>query len=304
MAKILLAFGTHGRGDRPPDRRFFRSAVVPFIEEALREGRKVAVIHELCLYDRIGFLEEDVQRLLSGRGAEGAGEWLREDLAMVQAEANHALRNTLDLGIAGAPVADWGFNDAIMEVNAARPGSVLSIIEPQTVESLFAHWRMRSFLSSLGPQGVDCMAGFIRTMAEDCIRRDLGVLRLAERSALINGEAAIVIPRGSAHRGMAGLIRGRHELLVAEGRSREDYMDRAVRLSYGRSLGEDEARAFAALELELLRFVHRMAKGPACRAADMLGAGEWYRERLFRKGMREIDGMIAGGRFELPVPGL
>ena len=154
-------------------------------------------------------------------------------------------------------------------------------------------------------EGVGTMMGFIRTMAEDCIRRDRGVLGMVERSAALDPDAAIVVPRGSGHRGMVALLEGSpHRVHVAERLDCEDFMDRAVRISYGRALGDDELRAYAVLELELMKFVHARMESLAFRAAGMIGAARWLRRRLVREGMAMLDADIAGGRFELPVPGL
>ncbi len=303
MADILLAFGTHGsRGERP-DRRFFRKEVSSFIEAAAASGRRVAVIHEFSVYGDIHVGEEEKSLLMHRGSLEGLRHPLRGYLAALQDQANAGLRRTLDLGLPGEQIEDWGFNDRIREINSRRPGSVLSVVEPQSLESLVAHWRISDLGAGIRPDGVGQMMGFIRTMAEDCARRDRRVAGMIERTAALDKDAAIAVPRGSGHRGLASLLGGPHNLKVAE-RGHEDWMDRAVRASYARELSDAELRSFAVLELELLRFVHSRMGSPAARAACALGAGRWVRGRLFREGMEMLEKEIAGGRFELPVPGL
>ena len=179
MADILLAFGTHGSGRDRPDGRFFRKAVTPFIECAVSNGRRVAVIHEYSVYEGVR-ADEGERSMLTYRGSlEGAAHHLRDFLSDMQERANIGLRCTLDVGLHGEPIDDWGYNDRIRRINARRPGSVLSLVEPQSLESLVAHWKISEFGKGISPEGVGTMMGFIRTMAEDCIRRDRGVLRMA-----------------------------------------------------------------------------------------------------------------------------
>lgn len=304
MTRVLLAFGTHGSGGERPDRRFFRKEVGSFIEEAAAGGRRVAVIHEFSVYGDVP-AGEDERKMLMHSSLEGREHPLRGYLAAMQEQANTGLRRTLDLGLPGEPIEDWGFNDRIREINARKPGSVLSIVEPQSLESLVAHWRISDFGREIRPDGVGQMMGFIRTMAEDCARRDRRVAGMIERSAALDGDAVIAVPRGSGHRGMLSLLAGSaHEVRVAEKVDGEDWMDMAVRASYMRALSDAELRAFAVLELELLKFVHSRMAGAAGRAACAVGAGRWLRGRLFKEGMEMLEKEIAGGRFELPVPGL
>ncbi len=303
MAKILLAFGTHGLGEERPDRAFFRRAVVPFLEEAAAEGRKAVVIHELSLYESFEASPETKSRLLYGGIADEPH--LREALSSAQMGANLALRRTLDLGLDGGPIQDWGHLGGIRRLNETRPGAVLGVVEPQSVESLVAFWKMSELGRGITPLGVGGMMGFIRTMAEDCIRRDRGVVRMIQKTVAIDPDAAIAVPRGSGHRGMACLLEGLpHSIEVKERVRYEDYMDRAVRISYRRGLEEQELRAFATLELELIRSVHESLGSPLSRAAAFFGAGRWLKERFMREGIERLEKEIAGGRFELPVPGL
>ncbi len=305
MADILLAFGTHGSRGEKPDRRFFRREVSSFIEAAAANGRRVAIIHEFSVYGDIRVDEEERSLLMHRGSLEGLQHPLRGHLAALQDQANAGLRRTLDLGLPGEPIEDWGFNDRIREINARRPGSVLSVVEPQSLESLVAHWRIADLGGGIQPDGVGHMMGFIRTMAEDCARRDRRVAGMIERTAALDGDAAIAVPRGSGHRGMRAMLAGTaHEVRVVERLACEDWMDRAVRASYSRTLSDEELRACAVLELELLRFVHSRMGSAAARAACALGAGRWLRGRLFQEGMEMLEKEIAGGRFELPVPGL
>src|SRR5512143_489064 len=295
MADILLAFGTHGSGRDRPDGRFFRNAVMPFIERAVSNGRRVAVIHEFSVYGGVRADEGERSMLAHCGTLEGAAGHLRDFLSDMQERANMGLRCTLDVGLHGEPIDDWGYNDRIRSINARRPGSILNIVEPQSLESLVAYWKISEFGKGIGPEGVGTMMGFIRTMAEDCIRRDRGVLGMVERTAALDPDAAIVVPRGSGHRGMVALLGGSsHQVHVAERLDCEDFMDRAVRASYGRTLGDDELRAYAVLELELMKFVHARMESFACRAAGMVGAARWLRGRLVREGMARLDADIAG----------
>ena len=303
MGKILLAFGTHGLGNERPDRAFFSRAVVPFLEEAVAEGRRAVVIHELSLYDRFEVPAETRSRLLYGGSADEPQ--LREALSAAQMDANLALRKSLDRGLEGGPIEDWGHLDGIRKLNCIRPGSVLGVVEPQSLESLLSYWRISELGDGISPSGVGGMMAFIRTMAEDCVRRDNGVLRLIQKTAAIDPDAAIAVPRGSGHRGMACLLDGLpHSVMIREKVKYEDYLDRAVRLSYARELDAEELRAFATLELRLLGFVHGRLGTAVSKAAAYIGAGGLLKDMFMRQGIRKLDEDIAGGRFELPVPGL
>jgi hypothetical protein len=194
--KALLVFGVHGdkrpnaagacSGSTEANSEFFRGAVLPFLEENVEKGGKKALVIYEALWPAVSHPTSTVEDYLKR---------LAEPLNRGKA-------------IGHADMFAFGFEDKILEINRKAPYQVLCRVERQYQEvragayelnNLSEEMRNRRFdESSLG-----IMVEYLTKLCAICMARDNGVFDIAEEFRKKNPGSVIIIPRGTAHRGLA-----------------------------------------------------------------------------------------------------
>lgn len=260
-AKILFVFGTHEFGLPMGNKLFFRKAATPFIEEQVRNGKKVAVVFEL------GYTEEMFTNKLSDEemwraveqtgGIRRANDFnVRELFRKAQSRINAELASTLGEGRRGKEeMIDWGFNGAISSLNLRRPGTVLSVVEPPPEpEATYSYWRARILSKRIGNIGfwtekrVELLKEWIKYESRAIVLRDKSTSGLIV--GLSKSHEALVVPRGAYHAGMIELFdpEAFEIRVVKDRRSGESFLYDVARESCRRELGEEELLGYAKLE--------------------------------------------------------
>lgn len=215
--KILLAFGMHGGGrteKTPPDRKFFRQAVAPFLEQEVAAGRRVVVIQEQNLaYDLV---EGDGEltgvfrpMLLLKRLAELTGrppppdsiyDTLVQGLDKRERELNEKYARTLDQGKGLDGFNALGYEEVAVELNRRSPGSVSFVCELQTRDTFWA--TINAWFAETMPRSDDLteiLIDIIRTTTDRAYVRDGALIEQVFRFHYSDDERTIVLPRGALH---------------------------------------------------------------------------------------------------------
>jgi hypothetical protein len=247
---LLLVFGEHStrsKGvDVPPNKKFFRSMVNPFIDGYLSgKGKRVAIIHEH-------------NTRIDSAGMEPDG--LKSAVAELEGRIQRKLDDTFARGIAMESNAmtwfDLGFMDKVLEINREAPGTIQCIIEPMNHEvqqimgkqaALAAERRTTEVFDVL----VQVETEIIRQTIEISRIRNHGVVRRVHELRAEDSKRAIIVPRGYAHKGMAqefdpreyGITGGAH----LEGVSW--FSTEAIIESYTRELTKEDLEGYARLSI-------------------------------------------------------
>ena len=282
---LLLAFGTHGNAELEGDKRFFRNAIIPFLDEHVKKGKgKAAVIYEGFQPTRI---EEDESRPEKERVKDNLAFLRRKKKTVMdylglmsagfEETASAILRNIANKG---TPPGSYipkdmeqeitsmlyssflGFEEYAMALNRLEPGTVSFFSEPQNAQAIYAetYGKLLQRSLSLEPKNSGIAAKCMALDIEHMMLRDREVKNLAERLAKESPDIAIIIPRGRAHAPMEMLFDknkygislhiGSPDILTFE----NDAMIRA----YGGRLSRRELRLFAKLEEEISAYARMM----------------------------------------------
>jgi len=271
--RLVFAFGTHGCPmlNAPANESFFKGALAPIFEDIIASGKKGVVIHEFyplhvvnkvilkkrmsyeSLLDNLASSQENRDRLM------GLICSMENDLLAL-------FRDGLDKGTASVhlPISDLGFFSDLAAANKAMPGSIASLTEPFSFDTLISGLRTASL--SFGPHlDPGAASSYMEAFVKESWLRDLTVMEMAARLASEDGHRVIIVPRGFGHRHMAGTVdTSRFEM---EAKQQESYpngskmaeadsiFDKACELFYKGGLGPDELRRFAGefVELEMMR---------------------------------------------------
>ncbi|MCP4648119.1 MAG: hypothetical protein GY852_10385 [bacterium] len=272
-APVLLAMGRHGtKDDGSCQKGFFKKTVVPFMREQVSKRRNVFLIQELFIHEGgfKPFTPERRKQLLAED--EGAIHSIQKTLDSTKDKWDLMLRESIGKGIesegaARIGITDWGYMEAILELNAERENSVIMVVEPPDARVLCKDMQRRDFDKKVMEEPTswemgDEMAG-LRSMVERIGRsmhntinvtvgRDSALVGLVKRIVAENPDPAIIVPRGSAHIGMEHLFDPEvFELTVIGSGLPKDFSQRAVYESYKRELQPQEIGEFALMQIEL-----------------------------------------------------
>jgi len=280
-----LAFGTHGNAELEGDKRFFRNAIIPFLDEHVKKGKgKAAVIYEGFQPTRI---EEDESKPEKERVKDNLAflrrkkKTVMEYLGLISAgfeeTASAILRNIANKGtppgsyipkdmeqeIIGMLYSSFlGFEEYAMALNRLEPGTVSFFSEPQNAQAIYAETYGKLLHRSLGlePKNPGIATKCMALAIEHMMLRDREVKDLAGRLAKESPEIAIIIPRGRAHAPMEMMFKqdrydislhiGSPDILTFE----NDAMIRA----YGGKLSRRELSLFAKLEEGISAYARMM----------------------------------------------
>ena len=270
--KLLLAFGAHGDLKIEGDSKFFRKAVIPFLEEHVERGkRKAAIICE-------GTMPEEIPRDKAGpepvrtvaalywlmRDREGFLERATEWVAERDKKANSffmdvADKGLLESGTQGWPNSDfWGFEEYAMGLNRKEPGTVRFLMEPPNIEAIYmdAFRKTISRLLRLTGENLEFVAESMRYSMRSAMLCDKEVLGLTDQLAQEDPDIAIIIPRSRSHMAMEAFFsRDRYDVFVRTGSLGEwSFESDALVRFYAGDLGERELMLYAKLEQELLSY--------------------------------------------------
>ena len=265
---LALAFGDHPARCNGvyygADKPFFRNAVVPFLDEqVVRGGRRAIIIHEFNIFFDLNNL--DPKNASHIRHVEGI-------MKEAEKNANAHFRQTLD---AGRPLRenagwfDWGYLDYIAEINGRTPNMITNIVEPQRGSTL---WLMNGYGSQYTPVGdADSFANRVAAEAESirgsiriCLERSRRVSALVKEIRRKYPDAAIVVPRGYAHKGMAvDFDQSEFQLTVSERlKGVPLFSSEAIAASFSGALGDAEIARYARLSIYYSEYVAAAAEKP------------------------------------------
>ncbi len=260
----MLAFGEHpgqSHGVRfDADRKFFGAAILPFLDEqVIRRRKRAVVIHEF----NVGYNLEGLRK-----GDEEHEGIIRALLRQTEENANGKLAATLDAGIPPGPDQgwfDWGYAERIAEINRNIPGAIRNIVEPLRPSTVWLMWEQSMLHETLGapgsfPEAVEMEAEAIRGSISICLERSRRVVSLIKEMRAADPRLAFVVPRGFAHRGMAGdFDYSEFEMTVSYGlRGAPLFSSEAIVESFGRALGDDELRRYAMLSLHFEDYIRNV----------------------------------------------
>ncbi|MCI0504165.1 hypothetical protein L0Y65_05660 [Candidatus Micrarchaeota archaeon] len=260
---LALAFGDHPGHccgvSYGADKGFFRASIIPFLDEqAIDKGNKVTVIHEF----NVGFNLAGADR----KNPEDAKR-VRQMVEQTESFANAELERTLDAGEMPGMYRDWldwGYLERIAEINRMRPGMIRNRIEPLRQSTVWRMWDQSvsgSALRKAAPfcERVEAEMELIRLSIGICLERSGRVIALAGEIREREPGTAIAIPRGWAHRGMAGHFEySDYEVRVAYGlKGVPHFSSEAIAESFTRTLSDDELRRYAALSLHYGEYMGR-----------------------------------------------
>lgn len=257
---LLLAFGEHpaecGGIRYGADKRFFKSAVVPFLEEHVeRRGEKAAIIYEFNMgfdlqgYDRLNPAHIQAVQTMVAQTGKGMGD---------------SVSPSLDAGSeigANAYWFDWGFLDKVMAINSITPGRVRNIVEPLAADTAWTMWDQSLAADAMRNAGsfeerVEIEKEVIKYSARTCAGRSRRVADLVRRIRGQEPQMAIVIPRGYAHSGMVAFF-GQEEFditCVSHMRGAPRFSSDIIIEAFGREVSEEEWRRHAALSLRFSNY--------------------------------------------------
>lgn len=280
---MLLAFGAHGSQFMPGEKKFFRGAVVPFIEGITKSGGKAALIYEgvlpmditnLSLNPPLSEIKNTLDFLQKMRTAIMAK--IKRSVSCAETTIRCTLENTVDRGLFvsdfgpqsperrqlnGIFPVEWGFEDGVTKINQGRPGIVRFLHEPQDAEALYLgmiYGLLERIISTRGEKdALQFMVQYVRSGLEQMLLRDRAVVSLAEKLAGEDPERSIVIPRGYFHESMAILFnQAMFDLSCVKGTySIRNFEWDTVEGFYHGSLRENELEKYAVLELAATRFI-------------------------------------------------
>jgi hypothetical protein len=252
---LLLAFGEHpaecGGIRYGADKRFFKSAIVPFLEEHVeKRGVKAAIILEFNMgfdlqgYDRLNPAHAKAVHDLVAQTGKGM-----EDAVSPGLDAGNGIG-------ANAYWFDWGFLDKVIAINSGIPGRVHSIVEPLMSDIVWNMWDQTLVSYAMRKAGtfeerVEIEKEVIKYSARTCIQRSRRVAELAKRMRAEEPQGAVIIPRGYAHSGMAAFF-SQEEFditCVSHMRGGPRFSSDIIIEAFNRDVGEDEWRRHAALSL-------------------------------------------------------
>jgi len=279
--KLLLAFGTHGNAELEGDKRFFRNAIIPFLDEHVKNGKgKAAVIYEGFQPTRI---EEDGSRPEKERVKDNLAFLRRKKktvmdyLGLISAgfeeTASAILRNIANKG---TPPGSYipkdmeqeitsmlyssflGFEEYAMALNRLEPGTVSFFSEPQNAQAIYAetYGKLLHRSLSLEPKNPGIATKCMALDIEHMMLRDREVKILADRLAAEDPDIAIIIPRSRNHMAMEALFeRDRYDISLLMGSLGEwSFESDAMVGFYAGELSERELMLYAKLEQELLSY--------------------------------------------------
>lgn len=310
---LLLAFGEHpaecGGIRYGADRKFFRSAIVPYLEEhVLKRGQRAAVIFEYNVgFDLAGYVRNNPEH-------EKAVE---EIVTRYWGIAANELLPSLNRGV--WPIKptdwfDWGYLDRVISINAGRPNSVICALEPLGANTAWDMYEQSGKSGALRFAGtflekVEVEMEILRYSARICVERSRRVARLAQAIRRQDPDAAIIIPRGYAHSGMTAFT-SQEEFditFMAHMRGAPRFSSDMIIESFRRDVGAEEQKRYAALSLHFSSYCTANAERflrEACRGGQydedslrMLSV----EARRYALGLEE-NGMLYSEKTIVPSP--
>jgi len=258
---VLLAFGKHGRQG---DKRFFRENVGSFIDKRIiKEQREGAIIYELLLYPRVPSAPQTPEQMKYA--LERKGNYRRKfesELEDLETRINEDWMETRDRGNPFMKRSlNWGFENQVMGINLHSPGKITHKIEPQRADVAYADWVMTLDADKLILPGydhsrmVEDLVDFIPKLIEYQVLRGKHVKSLVDKLREENPERAIIIPRGTAHKGMRHLFSPEeYDVTFADSGYQLDFTDALLASSYARMPSQNKIRQTAVLQAHYIDY--------------------------------------------------
>ena len=230
---VLLAFGKHSSRESPANKKFFRRAIVPFLEEHVeRRGKKATIVHENAVYDAF---DDEIAEKVTKKKLKAQEEPTEENVRSFR-EFLSSLERTFDEmyktmikyyefantgreeppldsseffeTLGGLPYdQSWGFEDYVLKVNRTSPYSIVNICEKPNVEAALTSWHVRTIKSGARPSRfADHLVDTVRFEVMQMHARDAALVAQMEEIAKTDPESVIVVPRGLMHKPMIQLI--------------------------------------------------------------------------------------------------
>lgn len=260
--KVLLALGSHdntiGNARMRADTKFFRKAVQPVLLDTFLRRKKAAIVFEGVFFQDAGNPStDDLETYRKGelselepklKAAEREMKYSEESVGKIWTER-------LDNGKPLLYRVCWGFERTMMLINRLRPGTIRSFPEPQVVEAVWEHnleEMLRGKIKTASQaEAVDIMVEALKAHSRSIILRDTAIYGLAKKLRGEDPSRLIIIPRGSAHRGITALFpESEYELDVVCDNSVIDFNHEATIRLYKEELSEQEWADYAKLQLD------------------------------------------------------
>ena len=261
---MLLAFGRHSGPKGGSDKKFFKKNVTPFILQETEEGRKVALIYELLNYKWLGEFprnDYDARELLAetGHARKKRAAKIQSKLAKIERRMQEDW--TLYRDYKGMPfmnlTLDWGFEDAVLNINRKKPGTVQHFLEPQRVDGFYNTVENDVLFNKFSrDMQLPSLTDYIRSLIKMQVERDKAVYRKAEELRLQDPSRSIVIPRGTAHVGMKYLFSAdAYGITVKDAGYSRDFADDLLIRSYLKEPSYEELLRTAEMQMEYMKIL-------------------------------------------------
>lgn len=290
---ILLAFGRHGKKRR--DRQFFRETVGSFIDDVVEpEERPAAIIYEYLLPYVLANGPrnlDEARTLLSQEGSERTKTERRiaQETTKAYRDISELVHAHLDVGgFSRSKLFRWGFEDHIQRLNGQRHKRVLNFIEPQDAQTMYGLWeselefnRMNYFITQNHGSQVQAVIDYTKKLIEVQTRRDAKVRDFALKLRKEDPRRAIIIPRGTGHRGMHVLFdSASFDVRYESADYALDFADELLARSYTHMPSDEELRLCAERQVKFVTAYNSKATGPVNIFLRLTGFSDLAEKRI------------------------
>jgi hypothetical protein len=280
--QIVFVFGKHGlRKDNTNQTRLFGLDTLPdraFFDRAMREifeskvvaaGKKVTVIHEMCisLGQRHKFSPEQKTDFLKRTKTEGESkillEWLQEEeniqTRLIQKYFGENKNFTYEDW-------DWGFNDFLKEFTMNNPALIEHLIEPVSHKNVELEFEQELLFDALKPDtdenSLKLLVAFFKLLRRGVINRDKCLRRRILKIFMADPNRLIVVPRGAGHFGILSIFsRSKFDYSYKLGKMSYTFSDHITTFPYHQDPSNEQVVASARLDQILVAKIRKHSSG-------------------------------------------
>ncbi len=260
--KLLLVFGKHGYQREKYDEQFSKNAIVPFLEQEIENKKRTAIIiTELLEYNNLKSGPRSIDdkkkiMALTGKKAQTKRNLINAELQAIEKKINQKWKETREYGEPFMKrTLNLGFEYKVLEINTKSTGQIENIIEPQTAQTAYNAWKADLLAEKIeehkfNPEKqIDALADYSEQMIQFQLKRDKDIASLADKLQKQNPERAIIIPRGTAHKGMEVLFDNTiYDIIKHEADYALDFTDELILKSYKSIPTKEEIKEYAKLQ--------------------------------------------------------
>ena len=261
---LLLAFGAHN-SKSGYDKKFNRDTVGNFIDEkVVSDGRNAIIITELLGYDIFPSAPKTIDQKIELFGM--SKNRIRKVKKVIEREAkdyenrlNNKWKETRENG---SPfmwrTLSLGFEPKVLAINSKDHGRIQNIVEPHSAEIGFEKWMSDLSYESYAQtryvsreEKLGAMKKYVSHFLKSQIARVLALANKADKLRQENPDMAIIIPRGTSHRGMLSLFNENdYDISSASADYALDFVDELLANSYDVFPDSDTLDKVVSLQLD------------------------------------------------------